>query len=163
MSRLNIIQQEVGLRTQEIIARDEDWPCRKGCDECCRSLASMPRITQEEWQLIARALNSLPVETAESIRERIRASAGMSRPVVCPLLDSSSGSCLVYESRPVACRAYGFYVERQSVLGCSRIESIAQKSQDVVWGNHTALEDKLHALGPAATLDGWLASGESQG
>lgn len=163
MSRLNVIQEEVRLRTQEIISKNETWPCRKGCDECCRRLASLPLVTQEEWHLIARAVDSLPAKTAESIRDRIRASAGMARPIVCPLLDASTGACLVYEARPVACRAYGFYVERQNVLGCSRIESVAQQQKDVVWGNHTAVEDKLHALGPAATLDEWLASGDSQG
>jgi len=78
------------------------------------------------------------------------------RPVVCPLLDLDSGTCLVYQARPVACRAYGFYAEGESVLGCSRIESVAADSPEVIWGNHRMLEDELHCLGPAAELAEWL-------
>lgn len=119
----------------------------------------MPRVSGEEWQLIAGALDALPAATADLARRRIQDGASLSRPVVCPLLDIDSGTCLVYEARPVACRAYGFYTERQYVLGCSRIESIGQELPDVVWGNHAALEDRLGALGAAAPLFDWLASG----
>ncbi len=150
------IQEEVRLRAGEIAAAHGSWPCRKACDECCRRLASAPRVTREEWLPIAAAMDAWPADTAESVRQRIRESAGMPRPVVCPLLDADSGECLVYEARPVACRAYGFYAERREVLGCSRIESVAQQSPDVVWGNHAALEERVHRLGPAAELSIWL-------
>jgi Fe-S-cluster containining protein len=78
--------------------------------------------------------------------------------VVCPLLDTSSGTCLVYEARPIACRAYGFYAEREYVLGCNRIESIAGQRPDVIWGNHAAMEEDVARLGPAASLAEWLAA-----
>jgi len=80
-----------------------------------------------------------------------------SRPVTCPMLDPDSASCLVYQARPVACRAYGFYAEREFVLGCSRIESVSRQASDVVWGNHTALEQRMDGLGEAAELSQWLA------
>jgi uncharacterized protein len=115
-------------------------------------------VSHAEWQSIAGALDALPSNVAESARQRIRDSGSVSRPVICPLLDSNSGSCLVYEARPVACRAYGFYVERGAVLGCTRIEAVGEQSPDVVWGNHSALEQRLELLGPAADLFEWLAS-----
>src|SRR4051812_8354296 len=155
-SPLHVIQEEVRFRVEEITSAQEAWPCRKGCDDCCRRLASVPLVSEGEWQSIAIQLEQLGAELAASARQRIRDSAYASRPVVCPLLDTGSGSCLVYEARPVACRAYGFYVEREKVLGCSRIESIAQESPDVIWGNHSALEEKLTPLGPAAELYRWL-------
>ena len=117
----------------------------------------MPRVTQQEWQSIAAALDALPDPTAELVRSRIRDSATASRPVTCPLLDRDSGTCLIYEARPVACRAYGFYAERQYVLGCSRIESMAQEFPPVIWGNHAALEEDLRRLGAEATLLEWLS------
>jgi Fe-S-cluster containining protein len=157
MNRLRVIQEEVRRRGEEIAADHGNWPCRKGCDDCCRRLASAPRITEREWRLISAAMDTLPAPTAELIRRRIRESARASRPVVCPLLDTNSGACLVYEARPVACRAYGFYTEREAVLGCSRIEAIGQQSPDVVWGNHAALDERLRMLGPAAKLSTWLA------
>jgi Fe-S-cluster containining protein len=73
------------------------------------------------------------------------------------MLDAGSGSCLIYEARPVACRTYGFYAERQYVLGCGRIESIGRERNDVVWGNHEAIEERLRPLGAAAELADWLA------
>ncbi len=156
MNGLHVIQEEVRRRVDEIASTHGNWPCRKGCDECCRRLAAAPQVTEQEWRLISAAMNALPARAAEAIRQRIRDSAGASRPVVCPLLDTNSGTCLVYEARPVACRAYGFYAEREAVLGCSRIEATGEQSPDIVWGNHAALEERLRLLGPAAELSAWL-------
>lgn len=163
MIELHQIQDAVQRRAEEITSTHSDWPCRKGCDDCCRRLASAPRITQPEWQGIARALDALPAEIAEAARRRIRQSACASRPVTCPLLDAGSGSCLVYEARPTACRAYGFYAERQSVLGCHRIEGMGRQFPNLVWGNHGALEERLSRLGTAADLSEWLDSGKERG
>jgi Fe-S-cluster containining protein len=158
MTRLHQIETEVRLRAEQIASAHEGWPCSKGCDDCCRTLASVPRITRDEWLPIAAATDALPAVTAEHVRRRIRDSASMSRPVVCPLLDTGSGTCLVYDARPIACRAYGFYAERREVLGCSRIESLSGQSPDIVWGNHAALEQRMDQLGPAAELSVWLES-----
>lgn len=161
MTPLYQIQDDVRLRTGAIAAAHGNWPCRKGCDDCCRHLAAAPRVTQEEWSLIAHAIGVLPADAAAAVRQRIRDSAGATRPVVCPLIDLSSGTCLVYEARPVACRAYGFYAERSEVLGCSRIEVVARESADIVWGNHAALEERLQRLGSSAELSVWLQSEQS--
>ena len=106
--------------------------------------------------MIEAALDAMVDGVAEKVRQRIRASAGKERPVVCPLLDTNAGTCTVYEARPIACRAYGFYVARDEVLGCARIERISRGSADVVWGNHLALEDRLHQFGPVRALHEWL-------
>ena len=161
MTRLYQIQETVRLRAAEIADAHADWPCRKGCDDCCRHLASPPRVTREEWELIAPALDALAPPVSDNARRRIRDSH--SRPSICPLLDPDSGSCLIYEARPVACRAYGFYAEREYVLGCHHIESIGAERPDIVWGNHAALEERLNALGAAAELSGWLRFGKAEG
>lgn len=137
-----------------MVAARGDWPCRKGCDDCCRRLASVPLVSRVEWEEIRRALDSLPAE----VEERIRESAGGSRPFVCPLLDRDSGACLVYAARPVECRTYGFYVERERVIGCERIEALAKDSPDVIWGNHETIDAELGKLGAAAPLYEWLNS-----
>jgi Fe-S-cluster containining protein len=156
------IQQDVWARAESTIANLPEWPCRKGCDDCCRSLAAVPRVSRDEWASIAAALDALPADAAEAARQRIRVSASASRPVLCPLLDIASGSCLVYEARPVACRAYGFYAERERVLGCHRIESLGREVRGIVWGNHETLEDRLRSLGPAVELSGWLSVLETE-
>jgi Fe-S-cluster containining protein len=161
MTELHVIQSEVQCRVEAISSAHGDWPCRKGCDECCRRLAAVPRVTRHEWHAIATALQALPANAADAIRVRIRDGAAKSRPIVCPLLDLASGTCTVYEARPVACRTYGFFVERDAVLGCHRIERISRERNGVVWGNHAALEARLQSLGPVTELHHWL-SGEPQ-
>jgi Fe-S-cluster containining protein len=155
------IQDNVQARAGEIASAHGSWPCRNGCDDCCRHLASQPRVSPIEWRLIAEAIERLPSATAEVVRERIRESTGKARPVVCPLLDLNSGSCLVYGARPIACRAYGFYAERERVLGCGRIEALSRESPHIVWGNHTALEAWQSGLGTPRELSFWLDSGDS--
>jgi len=162
-SQLRVIQDEVRFRVEEMVAAHGDWPCRRGCDDCCRRLASVPTVTAPEWRAIADAIQLLPVPTAKLIRERIQESSALSRPITCPLLDTRSGACLVYDARPVACRTYGFYVERTDVLGCNRIEAIADQNAHLIWGNHVAVEEKLSALGPASELHAWLASDRAGG
>lgn len=157
-SRLYQIQENTRLRAEEIVTEREDWPCRKGCADCCRHLAAEPRVSLAEWTLIAQAIDALPAEVADAARQRIRETAGRARPVVCPLLDADTDACLIYEARPVACRAYGFYAQRREVLGCHRIEAIAEQATAVIWGNHTSLENELAELGPAKEFSAWLPS-----
>jgi Fe-S-cluster containining protein len=155
------IQEQIRARSEEIAATHGDWPCQKGCDDCCRHLAASPRVTLEEWRLIANAIHALPARDAEAVLARVRSSAGQTRPVTCPLLDSASGSCRIYEARPVACRSYGFYAERRNVLGCHRIAAVAEESSEVIWGNHEGIEERLAQLGTAAELSAWLNSGKA--
>lgn len=150
-ARLYRIEQSIAARVDGILSTRSAWPCRKGCDHCFRHLASLPRVSREEWTRIHAALD-------ESLRRRIRESANARRPIVCPLLDTAAGVCLIYDVRPAACRAYGFYAARDGVLGCNRIEAIAAESRELVWGNHDALERELEALGPAEELSHWLAA-----
>jgi uncharacterized protein len=153
------IQLEIQQRVGETESAHPQWPCRKGCDDCCRSLATVPRVSRAEWERITAALRELPADTATALTARIRQSAGATRPVVCPLLDLNSGSCTVYEARPVACRSYGFYADRQYVLGCFRIEALAESTPGVIWGNHGALEARLsQELGESAELSSWLVA-----
>ncbi|MDE3166622.1 MAG: YkgJ family cysteine cluster protein [Acidobacteriota bacterium] len=157
MTELVRIREEVARRA-EAIADGAEWPCRKGCDECCRKLAAAPRVSEAEWREIAAALEAMDGAGAERVRRRIREAGGETRPVTCPLLDREAGACLVYGARPVACRAYGFYAERDGVLGCGRIAALAEESAQVVWGNHAALGERLRGLGREAALEEWLAA-----
>lgn len=162
MSDLVSIRQAVQARVESMIQARGDWPCRKGCDDCCRRLASIPLVSRREWNEICSALDELPPDAANTARARIRDSAAASRPFTCPLLDRDSGACIVYSARPVECRTYGFYVERDRVLGCERIEAVAAEAPEVIWGNHETVGSDLRSLGDAAPLYEWLnASGRS--
>ena len=155
MSRLVQIDRDIDHRVAAIVESWPDWPCRKGCADCCRSLAAEPTITAAEWHRLNAALDQLPPEVATAARHRIRSGHAAARPVTCPLLDTASGACLIYDARPIACREYGFYAERDKVLGCARIHAIAEAEATVIWGNHTAVEAQQAELGLARPLSHW--------
>lgn len=150
---LRILYDRIDDRVRDITAADVDWPCRKGCDLCCRRLADVPRVSRPEWELLERGLAALPSPVRQEVGERILALAP-ERPVICPFLDREAGACLVYEYRPAACRTYGFYVERDRGLYCRIIE--ARNCSDVVWGNAESIHADLAPLGDNADIRTWF-------
>ena len=98
-----------------------------------------------------------PALTTE-LRDRILSADGK----ICPLLNAETGACLVYDVRPVACRTYGFYVDREGGLYCSEIAE-RKGLEDIVWGNGEAVEQRLDELGPRLSLPEWIVrSGRSR-
>ena len=148
------LHREIDSRTREIAASHPDWPCRKGCDTCCRRLAELPRLTRAEWDLVEEGLAALPDDARRKIALRIRRNPG----TVCPFLDRDAGSCLIYAYRPVACRTYGFYVERDQGLYCGQIEARVNSGgmADVVWGNVAGVEAKVAEYGEKIGLLEWF-------
>ena len=160
MDKLSRIHLEIDERVSTIRSGHPDWLCGKGCDACCRRLAELPRLTGTEWELLRPALAVLPSERLAEIRREVAALAEPAAgPVVCPLLDRASSACPVYAQRPVACRSYGFYVQRDLGLYCRDIEAqvAAGNLADVIWGNHDVVDRQLAAFGEARPLDQWFA------
>jgi len=154
------LHAEIDARVHAIRGDRPDWLCGKGCDSCCRRLAEVPQLSAAEWHLLQEGLSALTPERLGGISRAMAALVGQrSRPVVCPLLDQSSGACPVYAQRPVACRSYGFYVQRDLGLYCHDIESRVAGSElaDVVWGNHDAIDRQVAALGESRALTEWFA------
>lgn len=148
-------------RVASIRENRPDWLCGKGCDSCCRRLAEIPQLSAAEWALLREGLAGL---TPQHLRQIGRAMAALAvetaRPLTCPLLDQQTGACPVYAQRPVACRTYGFYVQRDKGLYCHGIETQAAAGAlaDVVWGNHDAVEQQLAGLGEHLSLSDWFAA-----
>jgi len=159
MTTLAQLHLDIDLRVQAIRGGRPDWLCGKGCDSCCRRLADVPQLTLAEWDLLREGLVALAPERLQEIGRAMAGLAGQqSRPIVCPLLDLASGACPVYAQRPVACRTYGFYVQRNLGLYCHDIESRVADGAlaDVVWGNHDAVDQRLAGLGETRTLAEWF-------
>ena len=154
---LQVLHSDVAARTGEIAASNPGWPCRKGCDTCCRRLAAIPTLTAPEWHLLGPALDALPSATRAAVAGRMRALSDAPPPLVCPLLDPATGACLVYDVRPVACRTYGFYRERGRGLFCGLIQALDVRGacDGVVWGNAEAIDARLASLGPSLPLTAW--------
>lgn len=159
MIELAQLHADVEQRVSSIRQGRPDWLCAKGCDSCCRQLAAMPRLTVAEWSVLREGLAALPADRLDAIRRSMAAlERADSGPVVCPLLDLSTGACPVYAQRPVVCRTYGFYVQRDKGLYCSGIESIVAQGglDDVVWGNHDVIDQRLAGLGETRALHDWF-------
>ena len=110
--------------------------------------------------MLKEGLAVLPPERLAEITRNMAALGGQkSRPVVCPMLDQASGACPVYAHRPVACRTYGFYVQRDKGLYCSAIEARVAGGAlaDVVWGNHDAIDQQLAGQGENRLLTEWFS------
>lgn len=160
MPALIRLHQEIDARVASIRENHPEWLCGKGCDSCCRRLAAVPQLTAAEWELLRGGLAALAPEQLAVIHRNVADLAGQSsRPVVCPLLDRNTGACPVYAERPVACRSYGFYVQRDKGLYCHDIEGqeAAGSLADVVWGNHDAIDQRLASLGERRALTAWFA------
>ena len=162
MTKLQSLHADIDARAHHIREGHPDWPCAKGCDSCCRQLARLPQLTSTEWELLRPALAALPPDQIERIRRNMDAVATQnSAPVVCPLLDEASGACPVYAQRPVACRTYGFYMQRGIGLYCQEIKAGVDRGElaEVVWGNQDAIDRSLAESGETRALDAWFARG----
>lgn len=152
MSALVAIDATVAARCAATVAAAPDWPCCAGCANCCRSLAQLPSLTDQEWDRLEAAT---PLSHQAAIHHRIRDALTQPQgPFICPWLDREQNHCLVYEARPVACRTYGFYVEREKGLYCAEIESrvAADEFESITWGNQVTVDTEHDRLGPRIAL-----------
>ncbi len=160
MNTLITLHEDIDARVEDIRTNNPDWLCRMGCDLCCRRLAEMPSLTHAEWNLFKEGLMSLPKTQFIEVSQKITALAAQTmRPIICPMLDLSAGACMIYEYRPVACRTYGFYVQRDLGLYCNEIKTELEQGalNDVVWGNHNTIDRRLSILGDSRKLTEWFA------
>jgi Fe-S-cluster containining protein len=168
-SRLLAIYDDVERRTRATGESHAWWPCRRGCDTCCRRLADVPRLVRTEWELLQEGLALLPPAAQADIRGRIDDLASAEREgrlpshITCPMLDEAEGACRVYDHRPGACRTYGFYVERGLGLHCGLITAaVGEHEKDdapVLWGNQEGVDYALARLaGAPLPLTAWLSS-----
>ena len=159
MHLLTQLQEDIDERVRIIRDGQPDWLCRVGCSGCCRRLAEIPRLTEAEWQCLREGLYELPKVQREQIARSVRDLAGQStHPIVCPLLNQLEGVCQVYAHRPVACRTYGFYVQRDKGLYCKEIETLVDAGglEHVIWGNQDVVDRRFEALGNSRELTAWF-------
>ena len=160
---LEALYQRLDTRAADISGAHDWWPCRRGCDHCCRHLAAPLPLTALEWRFLWEGFLKLPAEARAKVREHVAEleRAGASRPYTCPFLDRESGACRVYAHRPLSCRSYGFAAARDGGRWCHFITGLLERhgDGDIVWANQDALEETLAALGgPVSSLFEWFAA-----
>ncbi len=158
---LEDLYRRVDARAAAISEGHAWWPCRKGCDHCCRHLAAPLTLSAWEWSYLWEGFLALPAEARAEVRARATALDGTQRPYTCPFLDRDTGGCRVYAHRPLTCRTYGFYVSRGAGTWCHFIQGLLEQhgEGDILWGNHDAVEETLERLsGPSLSLFQWFAA-----
>lgn len=156
---LKELHMDIDTRVNAIRNENSDWPCCRGCDTCCHRLAEIPQLTADEWDWLKEGITALPHDQFQEVCHGITTlAASDSRPLICPLLDLSTGACQVYPYRPVACRTYGFYVERDKGLYCRDLENQVASGTltKVVWGNQDAIAHRLKGMGESRKLTDWF-------
>jgi Fe-S-cluster containining protein len=128
--------QIIDAAVAEAVSKAGAWlKCRPGCSECCLGVFEISALDAER---LRRGLLRLAVrDPAQAARVRARASvaaAGLrSRFPVdtahraigeapddddpCPVLDPTTGTCDLYESRPLVCRAFGPAIRSGDAVG----------------------------------------------
>ncbi|MGO9260266.1 MAG: YkgJ family cysteine cluster protein [Bryobacteraceae bacterium] len=110
----------------EAVRRSGAWlACRPGCFECCLGAFPITQSDAERLRTGLAALASTDPERATRVEQRARESAvrnfrqfpGDPLAVLamddaeddepCPALDPETGTCDLYEARPVTCRTFG--------------------------------------------------------
>jgi Fe-S-cluster containining protein len=158
--QLQIIYADIDQRVRAMTAARPNWPCRQGCDACCRQLAQPPELKAAEWHVVRQGFTQLPPQIQHAVARRIQALAHWhGEPVTCPFLDEAHGACLVYAYRPAACHMYGFYVSRTAHWWCSDIQALydAGDCDGLILGNYGAIERALHdQCGEVKSLLEWF-------
>lgn len=156
------INAEIETRVQAAQAARPVWPCKKGCDLCCRRLAQPLELTAVEWHRLQTGLAQLSKDIQAEIEQKILALREWDeaeRPfIVCPMLDEKAGACHVYAHRPAACRMYGFYVSRHNNQWCHMIDELfeARELEGVTLGNLTAIKRQIRQeLGLNRSIVDW--------
>lgn len=147
----------------EAVRRGGAWiACRPGCCECCIGPFS---ISQSDAARLREGMARLDAVTSQRVRERAAnyiaaihsydedgLPEGM-EDVACPALDPASGTCDLYDARPITCRTFGPAVKTSdgAVATCELCFQGASEEQIAA----CAVEidrDSLELDSPAATL-----------
>ncbi|UBF29951.1 YkgJ family cysteine cluster protein (plasmid) [Kovacikia minuta CCNUW1] len=154
---LQSLEIQIESRVRAIRIDRDWWPCQRGCDACCRHLAQPLELSPAEWERVDAAVARLPDAAQAIVEQRIDAllqqiaEQTLSSAVVCPYLDEQEGACRIYDSRPIACRTYGFFVTRDHNQYCEQIETLVHNRSDgaIVWGNAEAIRNDIERISGA--------------
>ncbi len=136
--------QIVNAALADVTRRSGEWlVCRKGCTQCCIGVFSINQLDAMRLQRGLAALEESDPARAAGVRQRARDSVARlaaefpGDPVSgvldqgvasaerfenfanhepCPALDPATGSCELYDSRPMTCRVFGPPVQSEDGL-----------------------------------------------
>ncbi|MBS1850900.1 MAG: YkgJ family cysteine cluster protein [Acidobacteria bacterium] len=167
--------QIVDAAWRDTARRSGDWlVCRPGCTQCCVGVFSIHQLDAERLRRGMAQMEKQAPERAARVRERALAALSRLSPEfpgdivsgrlhegaeaearfeafanheVCPALDPASGTCDLYEFRPMTCRVFGPPVQSQDGLGvcelCFRGASTEEVERCEMRPDPEGLEEEL--------------------
>ena len=168
--------QIVDAALADAVRRSGDWlKCRPGCTQCCVGVFAISQLDAARLRDGLEKLERSDPERAERLKKRVAVTRrGLSsgfpgdpatgildetdeaqerfdafaNDVPCPVLDPENGTCDLYESRPMTCRAFGPPIRTEEGLGVCELcfqgataQQIAECEMEV---DPDGLEEKLN-------------------
>jgi Fe-S-cluster containining protein len=137
--------QIVDAALADATRRSGSWlACRSGCTQCCFGVFSIGQLDAARLRRALEDLEARDPQRADAIRKRARAAIvrlsaaypgdpdtgilgddaeaearfeDFANDEPCPVLDPATGTCELYESRPITCRVFGPPVRSDDGLG----------------------------------------------
>ncbi len=158
-TRDHALVQIVDAALADATQRSGHWlACRPGCTQCCMGPFPINQLDAARLQNGQRDLEERAPERAVRVRERARESvarlatefpgdpgtgllnddedaeqrfADFADDELCPALDPETGTCELYEARPMTCRVFGPPVRSESGLGVCELCFNGATSEEV--------------------------------
>ncbi len=158
-TRDHALVQIVDAALADATQRSGHWlACRPGCAQCCMGPFPINQLDAARLQNGLRNLEELAPERAARVRQRAHESvarlaaefpgdpdtgllnddedaeqrfADFANDEPCPALDPETGTCELYEARPMTCRVFGPPVRSESGLGVCELCFNGATSEEV--------------------------------
>jgi Fe-S-cluster containining protein len=154
--------QIVNSALADAFQKSSKWlACRPGCSQCCVGVFAINQLDAIRLRKGLAELEQQDSQRAARIRERVNATVARLSPdfpgdlatgllntddsdeackqwdeyandVPCPVLDPETGTCELYESRPVMCRTFGPALTTDGDLGHCELCFVGATEEEVV-------------------------------
>lgn len=154
--------QIVNAALADAFQKSSQWlACKPGCSQCCVGVFAVNQLDAIRLREGLRELEHQDPQRAARIRERVNATVARLSPdfpgdpvtgllntddsdeackqwdeyandVPCPVLDPETGTCELYEYRPVTCRTFGPAITSEGDLGHCELCFVGAIEEEVI-------------------------------
>ena len=154
--------QIVNAALADAFQKSSQWlACKPGCSQCCVGVFAINQLDAIRLREGLRELEHQDPQRAARIRERVNATVARLSPdfpgdpvtgllntddsdeackqwdeyandVPCPVLDPETGTCELYEYRPVTCRTFGPAITSEGDLGHCELCFVGAIEEEVI-------------------------------
>jgi Fe-S-cluster containining protein len=182
-----ILVQIVDAALDDATRRSGSWlVCRPGCTQCCMGVFSISLLDAARLQKGLEQVQRKDPERATAIRQRARAAVDrlsasfpgdaetgildgdeeaqaafedFANDEPCPVLDPETGTCDLYQHRPITCRAFGPPVRSEDGLGVCELCFHGATDEEIAACEMEVDPDDLEAKLLGEMQDGGHSSG----